>query len=458
MPHVLGKIDQPHKLFERHRIAADPAEIFFSFSYQAHYLSEEMPLELFALCKFSCGAQGEPGYAASITASKQQAQEISELCESSSFSEIVDSLALAVVHFSEALPLETVDIPKPWGKEIWYTGIEKRGVCKILGMPLPWLSAIYPGLFSAEPTKLPNLSSDDPILLKILAPSGEEVLGDLYFELHTEKIEVYVITHIDATAWPTGVAKMRYGFNQKKIAAFENREQFTTAYLAAVNEYKSVRDTIDQTLASRRAAEGFTQEDVLPTDIALAWQNQLPDTLTLKEKALREKMEAFTGTREVVVGDVIEVERLTPHSLQHGIRAIEFQSPHYERFILSFAQKVLTQSHWDTQSAMMLARLDPIASKPMRTLDASEGARVEIAADFDSFQVQRLTFAPGAAHSIQNKSYSLVIGLVGETVLQSKTVTPEQAFFLTPEIKTVALSNHSDRESKVLIALPKPTG
>ena len=35
---------------------------------------------------------------------------------------------------------------------------------------------------------------------------------------------------------------------------------------------------------------------------------------------------------------------------------------------------------------------------------------------------------------------------------------PEQAFFLTPEIKTVALSNQSDRESKVLIALPKPTG
>ena len=292
----------------------------------------------------------------------------------------------------------------------------------------------------------------------MLAPSGEEVLGDLYFELHTEKIEVYVITHIDTTAWSTGVAKMRYGFNQKKLAAFENREQFTTAYLAAVNEYKSVRDKIDQTLASRRAAEGFTQDDVLPTDIALAWQHQLPDTLTLKEKTLREKMESFTGTREVVVGDVIEVERLTPHSLQHGIRAIEFQSPHYERFILSFAQKVLTQSHWDTQSAMTLARFDPITSKPMRTLDASVGTRVEIAADFDSFQVQRLTFAPGAVHDVQNTSYSLVIGLVGETVLQSKTVTPEQAFFLTPEIKTVSLSNHSDRESKILIALPKPTG
>ena len=148
-----------------------PLKYFFlSVTRRTIYL-KKMPLELFALCKFSRGAQGEPGYAAFITASEQQAQEISELCESSSFSEIVDSLALAVVHFSEALPLETVDIPKPWGKEIWYTGIEKRGVCKILGMPLPWLSAIYPGLFSAEPTKLPNPSSDDPILLKILAPS-----------------------------------------------------------------------------------------------------------------------------------------------------------------------------------------------------------------------------------------------------------------------------------------------
>ncbi len=458
MPHLLGKTDQPHQLFERHRTAAAPAEIFFSFSYRAHYLPEEMPLELFALCKFGHSAEGEPDYAAFITASEQQGQEISELCERCSFSEIVDSLGLAVVHFSEALPLETVDIPKPWGKEVWYTGIEMRGVCKIHGMPLPWLSAIYPGLFSADTSKLPNPSSDDPILLKILAPLGEEVLGDLYFELHTEKIEVYVITHIDATAWPTGVAKMRYGFNQKKLAAFENREQFTEAYLAAVNEYKSVRDTIDQTLASNRTSEGFSQDDVLPTEITIAWQNQLPNTLTVKEKELREQMEAFTGTREVQVGDVIEVERLTPHSLQHGIRAIEFQSPHYERFILSFAQKVLTQSHWDTQSAMTLARFDPIASKSMRTLDASEGTRVEIAADFDSFQVLRLTFAPGAVHSVQNTSYSLVIGLVAETVLQSKPVTPEQAFFLTPDLKTVELSNQSDRESKVLIAQPKPTG
>ena len=456
MPHLLGKIDLPHALFERYRTATDPAEIFFSFSYRANHLPDEMPLELFALCKFSHGAQKDLDYAAFITENKLQAQAISELCESSSFSEIVDSLALTVVHFSEALPLETVDIPKPWGKEIWYTGIEKRGVCTIHGMPLPWLSAIYPGLFSAKPTHFPNSPSDDPILLKILAPSEEEVLGDLYFELHTEKIEVYVITHIDANAWPTGVAKMRYGFDQKKLAAFGTREAFTSAYLAAVDEYKSVRDTIDQTLSSRRVTEGFSQDDILPTDTTIAWQNQLPDALTVKEEALREKMEAFTGTREVVVGDVIEVERLTPHSLQHGIRAIEFQSPHYERFILSFAQKVMTQGHWDTQSAMTLARFDPIIVNPMRTLDASKGTRLEIAADFDSFQVQRLTFAPGAVHRLQNTSYSMVIGLIGETVLQSKPVAPEQGFFLAPEIKTVILSNQSEGESQVLIALPKP--
>ena len=35
--------------------------------------------------------------------------------------------------------LETVSIQKPWGQEVWYSGIEQRGVSTVKSVPLPWL-------------------------------------------------------------------------------------------------------------------------------------------------------------------------------------------------------------------------------------------------------------------------------------------------------------------------------
>ncbi|MBT6892720.1 MAG: hypothetical protein HOA25_14560, partial [Gammaproteobacteria bacterium] len=44
---------------------------------------------------------------------------------------------------SRPLELETVSIPKPWGREIWYSGIEQRGVSTVKGVPLPWLLSVF---------------------------------------------------------------------------------------------------------------------------------------------------------------------------------------------------------------------------------------------------------------------------------------------------------------------------
>ena len=83
-----------------------------------------------------------------------------------------------------------------------------------------------------------------------------------------------------------------------------------------------------------------------------------------EEKNLRQEMNSFTSMHTLRVGDVISIPTYTPHALQHGVRAIEFQTPHYERQILSFAQKVLTQSDWDTESAIANA---VITSEPAST-------------------------------------------------------------------------------------------
>ncbi|MCB1691971.1 MAG: hypothetical protein KDI19_04350, partial [Pseudomonadales bacterium] len=55
------------------------------------------------------------------------------------------------------LPLETIRIPKPWGAEIWYSGIEKRGVCSAGGVPLTWLIAATGDVLLGGPESAPLL-------------------------------------------------------------------------------------------------------------------------------------------------------------------------------------------------------------------------------------------------------------------------------------------------------------
>src|SRR5690606_22232694 len=95
--------------------------------------------------------------------------------------------------------LEPVVIPKPWGREVWYTGYEARGESRVVGaggtMGLAGYLALAPEM----------LTGNRPVvLLKVLDPSPVPVLGELYLEVHEHKREVYVVTHVDAGAWPDG--------------------------------------------------------------------------------------------------------------------------------------------------------------------------------------------------------------------------------------------------------------
>ncbi|MCB1614613.1 MAG: hypothetical protein KDI30_01240, partial [Pseudomonadales bacterium] len=246
------------------------------------------------------------------------------------------------------LMLEPVHIPKPWGQEIWFTGIEARGqasICSASGKTLlPYVLPLF------QP--IDQLSS--PVLLKVLDPSSEPVYGDLYFELHTRKQEVYVVTHVDHQAWPKGEGAIRFGFCKKKRSLYASDEDFKAAYLEAVQSYRAVRQQIDVYYDELKLSTGLPLNEPVPLETLKAWAETLPVETQTLERQLREEMHSFTGMQSLAVGDVLAVPCLVPHALQHGVRTVEFQTPVYERKILSFAQKVLTQSDWDTGEALSL--------------------------------------------------------------------------------------------------------
>jgi len=322
------------------------------------------------------------------------------------FDDWVGSAGVFVAQQGQPLPLEPVAIAKPWGRELWYTGVEQRGVSAVgrdgVASPLPWLMAVLPQGQGAVPL----------ILLKILQPYSEPVRGDLYFELHREKREVYVVTHVDEQAWPDGVGYLRYGFSADKLAQYPDEKAFRLDYLSAVQAYEAVRRSID----------AMPQGEMATSEVLG------------REARLRSAMDDFTHLRPVVPGEVIAVPLLLPHALQHGVRAVEFQTPVYEREILSFAQRVLTQEHWDTAAA--LERMQLLAPPDLAPLPLQQGPglRLERVAEFEDFEVRRLTLARGASFSYEVVAdYCLLLVIAGQIELGDTLYTAEQAALLPAE-------------------------
>jgi hypothetical protein len=338
---------------------------------------------------------------------------------------------LFVADCDATLPLAAMDIAKPWGRERWYTGIEARGVCHFgdtrCGVPLPWLLAALPSAQILAP-------SQAPLLLKILEPFPEPVTGDLYFELHAQKQEVYVVTHVDPRAWPDGVGYLRYGFCPRRLAACDSEAVFRSNYLAAVEAYRAVREQIDD----------------LPAE-------QLPgDDLLSREAGLRAAMDDFTWLKPVSVGDVVQVPRLLPHALQHGVRVVEFQTPVYERKILSFGQRVLTQGHWDTEEAVDQMLLRPPAEKSTEILLREEQGQVERVADAPGFEVRRIQVEPGSRLTLTAAAdYALLIVIQGEIHLSGRRYGPEQAAWLPGPWRTALQVPQDAGQLVLLLALPR---
>ena len=230
---------------------------------------------------------------------------------------VAENRKAVIIDSREPLKLKVLKIPKPWGFEGWYTGIEKRGVVNVIDKhgetELPY--ALY--LFKKQ------MLADDLeslILLKTLNPVAEKTIGDLYYELHEKKWEVYIVTEIDKTAWPSGKGIIKAGLHPGKIEEYKKKygnsweETLREEFKSAVSEYEQIRLQIDDS------------------------QDDIPKEILEKEKILRDKASNFVGDLPVIVGDIISFPVLQVHSLRHGIKVVEFQTPHYERLILMFAQ------------------------------------------------------------------------------------------------------------------------
>ncbi len=432
----LGFVSNPHQAL----IGLDvPCCVTFDFSFHQRHTSDKREITLTALCLLS-DANTEfvvvPGREVALIEGRPDLI----------FRKLIDDWGVASVSFSKPWPLETVDIIKPWGSEIWYTGIESRGVCTVQGMPLPWLLALHPE------QSLGSASYLDPILLKILDPHPEEAYGDLYFELHETKIEVYVVTHVDRAAWPDGTGQIRYGFNPGKVSEYDETEKFKADYLNAVEAYRQVRDEIDQQIEIRKSGLGMSPSDPIQPELLDQWKSELDSTLQLQEARLRDEMYSFTNLQPIRVGDVVRVNPYFPHSLQHGVRVIEFQTAHYERHILSFNQKVVTQDHWDTKKALENAIVDQPADNSLALVAEGDGCRVESVANFPEFNAFRITMVKGATYHRSMTGYALVIGVSGTAIANGTPTSPEQGFFVPAAISDLNII--ADTDTTLLIAEP----
>lgn len=369
-------------------------------------------------------------------------------------SQQLQQLELPWFELGQPLRLRPVFIPKPWGREIWYTGIEQRGVAAVgdgqRETLLPWLLAIAPARFCHSRQR-------QLILLKILDPLPDAVFGDLYFELHREKREVYVVTDVDRRGWPEGIGAIRFGFNAALRSSYNDDNKFRNDYRDAVLAYQRVRRDIDALLDVIRTRENIAHNAPVDAGTLQRWLAELPESLRQHEQQSRAAMEAFTGTLPLRVGDVVKVPQLVPHALQHGVRTVEFQTPVYERLILSFAQKVLTQTHWDTDEALDVVLIDPPATEPFDLIAEADGWREERVVEFDDFEVRRLLLNPSAVRDLRPpRDYALCMAVGGAINVGEVTLAADEAVLLSPVWRGGRIVNDSAEARTLLIAYPRP--
>ena len=198
--------------------------------------------------------------------------------------------------------LEPALVPKPWGREDWYSGVEARGESRVRAGDASVPLSEY---LTAQGRTAPI------VLLKVLRPTS----GDLYMEVHETKHEVYVVDAVDASRWPTSGA-MLLGANPSARAELGD---------------DAFRNALRRRAAAAEAGRGSTE------DVA-----------------------ALLAPTELRVGDVVVIPPGTPHSLLCGVTVVEFQTPVFERRILAATGPVTTQTGWDVAAAVAAMNLDAV--------------------------------------------------------------------------------------------------
>ena len=443
--------------------AADPkqtqsVQFALHYSYRQYYLQQPCDLTLYAVFHLDKHTDAIHSYCTIIPEHPGLALEIKQLDASLTLLQLLaQRYNCPLLNVQQAMLLEPVKITKPWGSEIWYTGIECRGQSKLssdlslkLSTPLPWLIDLLPQ------TLCGNLNPQ-LILLKILDPLADDVFGDLYFEMHQLKQEVYVVTHIDPQAWPGGVGQMRFGFCAEKIDLYSDLQAFKNAFVKAAAEYEKTRGCIDELLDQNKQRLGIATDQPVAVKLMQQWLLEIPAQLTAIELHQRTELNSFTGLRSLRVGDVLKIPCFTPHSLLHGVRTIEFQTPVYERMILSFGQKVLTQQHWDTHEAMQLVNCDPQQSEHNHSLLDTAQLSIDVVVNYEQFTVHRYTLQAGVKQLLEpSEDYRLLISITGNVQINRQPLAAEQACLLPANMAEKLLHNTGSQEAIILLAMPVP--
>lgn len=424
-----------HRLSHNHESthSSIPSVYAIVYPFDQYYLPGQPDVELLALISITTDSKGRESWFGSVgrynELSQPQCKSLENLTESAHCQALATELCWPWIALDQGLPLKPISIKKPWGQEVWFTGIEERGLSAIASgdfqAPLPWVLSLAPQRLTGGLARKINL-------LKILDPLPEEVFGDLYFELHEEKQEVYVVTHVDELAWPAGVGGIRFGFDEAVRQNYTSDFEFKQAFADAVSAYEQVRHEIDRQMDVMRGEEGVALNDAVMANQTKAWLKRIPTSLLDKEAHLRAAMDVFKGFKPLVLGDVVTVPCLTPHSLLHGVRTIEFQTPVYERQIISFAQKVLTQENWDTSAALTCVKLDTPKSEPLKRLEQQAGVTVDEVVCFDDFEVWRIQLDGSNSWALPSEfPYALLMGLTGKVSVGELNVSQEQGGILS---------------------------
>ena len=355
-----------------------------------------------------------------------------------------------VIDLAGPFLLSPVVISKPWGREIWFTGIEERGQSEIAvdggKISLQWLLSIAErDIFGAARAPLN--------LLKILDPLPDPVYGDLYFELHRQKGEVYVVAGIHRGSEREGRGTIRLGLAPGVRQEHASDSEFRAAYLAHVQAYLRIRRRIDAIQDNWRTAEGLRLNEPVPVATLRCWHAALAPDLRLREAQARAAMDRYTHLSPLRVGDVVQVPPLLPHALQHGVRTIEFQTPVYERKILSFAQKVLTQDHWDTEEVIGEMLLHAPLADEIVVLAETRTLRHERIATFPDFVVERLSLSPASEWVMETAgAYALAMVVSGIVVAGGSTLKPETAILVPASCPRCSFYNTGSEAATLLIS------
>ncbi len=373
-----------------------------------------------------------------------------------------------IIQSAAPFRLQPCFVPKPWGREVWLTGIEKRGIalaCDAHGSTkLPYALGLFPApLMGIE-------GGVEPILLKILEPAAEDSLGDLYLEVHKEKWEVYVVLSVKKRAWPTGEGLLLAGVDLELQTGLQSKSAtkwegiYENGLKKKIEAYQKVRQKLDAWLDEEMEKHNFDDSQREAPGPRRKLLLKAPAALNEQEQTLRKDVEGMLGQIPLKRGDIVSLPPGVLHSLRRGIRVVEFQTPTYERWIAMFNQKTLTQAHWDTKMALKHMRKAPYSIPKVKVLQKEADWKMEQVVDFPQFTVTRLrlnhagdVYTPSIPHSL---AYQLVFVSGGAGILrwgqgEQMVLEAEDAVFLPHEIGKFEVQSTSAKGMSVLFATPK---